>query len=196
MKGLGRSLLAVAVLTAALTRMASADLAGTTVSGTLATSIGAPPIGNLFDPAFNGIDGSGYVPSGFLNSSGPTVAISTSQVEFAHDGYGHAIQADFGADTLLITDTQQPSSTIPMVAFFYDPAFVGLNFAISSDTFPTGTSISHIFPDQISIEIPDRGTGGSYSAVYTLLPVPEPGQARMFAIAASVMLRRRRLTML
>ena len=80
-----------------------ADLTGTQVTGSLQFSA-PPPVGiNYFDPANQYVDGPlGTFPGGSLNSSGTTVTISGTAVEFGYKDSDNTDSANFTGSQLTI----------------------------------------------------------------------------------------------
>ena len=109
-----------------------ADLVGTSVTGTLILN-GGPK--NWFDSA------NGFVPAGYLNTSpsGPTVTISSTQVEFGfNDGTYNQDTADFTGSQLILTDVTSSEGSLPATYTFTDTAFSGLTLSTVSNTFGSG----------------------------------------------------------
>jgi len=118
----------VALVLAASGPVAAGTLIGTQVSGALYFEGYMP---NYFDPV------NGLVPTGYLNTSGSTVTISSNAVEFGFADGTTTITAEFTSSQLIIAD--QPKSTAhynPLQLVFTNAAFTDI--AEVSDTFPDG----------------------------------------------------------
>jgi hypothetical protein len=163
---------------------AHASLTGTSVTGQLLFS-GNPP--NYFDPA------NGFVPAGFLNTSGPTVTISTTVPEFGYQDSVSAIRADFGSSTLLLNDIYTGTGSSGQLSATYkftDAAFAGLAVSTSSDTFLNGGTSPSLVGTTLTIVVPAFVPAGNYNAVYVF--VPEPGFVGAGSAALLLLKRRRR----
>lgn len=161
---------------------AHASLIGSSVTGVF----NLPGYGteNFFDPA------NGYVPSsGYENSAGPTVAISSSATEFGYKDGNSQIAADFGTNTLFGLDIVNGNS-LPLTFQFTDTAFTGLTIAQSNNTFP-GLTYS-LTGDTITIQTATIPNPGFYNAQFVLSSTPEPASAALLAVGGVALLARRR----
>ena len=158
------------------------------VAGTL--TFGSPGGTNYFDPA------QGYVPAGFGNTGGTTVAIGAG-VEFGFNDGANLDTADFTANSLTISD-QTFSSASPffmtffssLSGFFDNAAFVTNGF--SGTLSVTGNTLTFAAPQFDSV-----GTRTSIISFAGGNPgaVPEPATWAMMLMgfgAMGVALRRRR----
>jgi hypothetical protein len=156
----------VGLIVAIAASQARASLIGTSVTGVM--NIGGT---NYFDPT------NGFVPVGPENkTSGITVTISNSAVEFGYQDAASAIAADFSGTQLTLTDNvSTANSLIPLTFTFTDTAFSSLSKV--SDTFLNGGVSGSIAGDVITITwAGSPATTASQSAVFNVgsSPVPEP----------------------
>lgn len=151
-----------------------AALLGTPVTGSLQFSAGSA---NFFDPVY------GFVPSGYSNSSGITVAVSGSAVEFGFDDGANRFTVNFTDDQVTISDLVESSgSNLPFTMTFTDSAFSGQSVAALSNAFPLTYSLS-------GSVLTVRGTGGTVAAGQTLTgslsitPAPEPSTIGLLLVS-------------
>ncbi|MBE7158532.1 MAG: PEP-CTERM sorting domain-containing protein [Rhodospirillales bacterium] len=185
-------LLTAALVTAAHTNRA-AGLIGTSVNGSLTFGSAAT---NYFDP------NNGFVPPGYLNTSGTTVSIASPAVEFGFADGDNTDTANFSAFQFTLEDTVTASASVsvsdnPFTMTFTDPAFSGLTLNKVTDFFPGGLTYS-----LVGSTITVHWAGGSvrtnddYTSTFTLVAVPEPSGWAMVSLGAAgaglVALRRRR----
>jgi PEP-CTERM motif len=152
-----------------LSTCASADsLIGTTVNGQI--YFDGNPV-NYFDPA------NGFVPPGFQNDSGPTVVIDGSPT-FGFQDAANFDQANFGANTLFISDQNTPGSggAYNWEMIFTDSAFTSVTKV--SDDFSNGGLSYSLVGDVLTITwAGDTTNGWDYSAMFdinTASTTPEP----------------------
>ena len=165
--------------------LASASLVGTSVTGSL--QFASYPT-NYFDPA------NGSVPTtGFENTSGTTVTISDSAVEF---GYGTSAVnldfADFTDGTLTITDeTGVVGADFNITLTFTDTAFAGQTITAVSNSFPNMFDAS-LSGDTIVLTeaLFPITAGNSDVALFTITPVPEPASFTCMTFAGAGLLTR------
>jgi hypothetical protein len=168
-------ILAVAALAFLACRPASADLIGTSVTGTLNFDGNGV---NYFDPA------RGFVPSGYLNAAGITVTIAQPQIEFGYMDASNLDTANFTSNQLIVTDTVT-LGTLNWTMTFTDTAFAGLSFTKVSDTFTNGGVTGTLVGDTITVAWP-AGTGtddGLLTATFNVGSVPEPSAIVMVCTA-------------
>jgi hypothetical protein len=128
------TLLALTLLCASALPIKAA-LVGSPVTGSLQFDGGGGL--NVFDPIL------GFVPAGYLNSSGTTVTISSSAVEFGFDDFSSLVSADFTDGQLVLSDhVEATGPDFPFTMSFADPRFAGATISKNSDTFPLTYSLS------------------------------------------------------
>jgi uncharacterized membrane protein len=175
--------LLAAILLPVLAVPGNATLVGTAVTGSLTFS-GDPS--NYFDPGY------GFVPAGYLNTSGTTVTVSDSAVEFGYDDGASRISANFSDSSVTISDlTELPGPTNAFRLTFTDAAFTGQHLVAGADSLPL--SDYSLSGDVITLDY----LGGNPSqeqtldAVFTVTSAPEPATLGFIAISA-LLLRLRR----
>ncbi len=157
----------VATLLSVFALPGNASLVGTSVTGSL-TFAGGPS--NYFDPGY------GFVPaSGYLNSSGTTVTISNSAVEFGYDDGSNLISADFSDNQFTISDrveTGGANNGFEMI--FTDSAFSQQSLLRVSDSFPI--SSYSVAGNVITLDYAGGtpAVGQTLSATFGVSPSPEP----------------------
>lgn len=170
----------------------AAGLIGTSVAGSLTFGSNAT---NYFDP------NNGYVPAGYLNTSGTVVSIASPAVEFGFaDGF-NTDTANFSAFQFTLEDSVTTTSSVSAVAApftmtFTDAAFNGVTLAKVTDFFPGGLTYSLV---NSTITVHWAGgavnNGDDYTSTFTLAAVPEPSAWGMVCLgiagAGVVALRRR-----
>lgn len=169
--------LAVASLCAAFAPPVAhaASLVGTFVTGSLTFS-GDPS--NYFDPGY------GFVPAmGYLNSSGATVTISDSAVEFGYDDGASVISANFSDNALSVSDLIELSGASSGFRLtFTDAAFAGQVVSGVSDDFPfTSYAVSG---DVLTLNYAGAANppvGQTLAASFTLTAAPEPSSKGLIA---------------
>jgi hypothetical protein len=167
-----------ALLTALLTvaTLASADgLTGTTVTGQF--NIGGAPT-NYFDPS------NGFVPSGFQNDAGPTVAINGNPTFGFNDSFNFD-QANFTDATLTISDLNAPfAGAIYWEMVFTDSAFAGASVSSVSDTFDNGGLSFNLIGDNLTVTwVGDTlRSDFDFSATYDITTAPEPSSLGLLGI--------------
>jgi hypothetical protein len=165
---------------------ASAQLLGTTVTGSL--KFGANPT-NFFDPA------NGGVPPGFSNTASPTVVIAEPAVEFGYQDGANRDTANFTNTQLIVTDDVF-SSASNWTMQFTDNAFTSIVEVV--DSFPTGGVTAVLVGNQITLTWAGTFTPGSFRAVYDVsaaAAVPEPGSLALLVgsgVVGLLKLRRRK----
>jgi PEP-CTERM motif len=143
-------------------------LIGTTVNGQL--YFDGNPV-NFFDPA------NGFVPPGFQNDAGPTVVVDGTPTFGFEDG-NNFDQANFSANTLVISDQNTPGSggAYNWEMIFTDSAFTGVTKV--SDDFSNGGLSYSLAGDVLTITwAGDTNNGWDYSAMFdinTSGTTPEP----------------------
>jgi hypothetical protein len=147
----------------------SADLLGTTVTGTL-NFTGLPA--NYFDAA------NGFVPTmGYDNSSSTRVTIADPDVEFGAGFPANTDTADFTATQLILSDmVVSASRNTPFTMTFTDSAFVGLSVTETFDSFVNGGTTATLDDDTLTVSW-NGGlvSPGTLQAIYDLeLATPEP----------------------
>ena len=175
------SLLAPALAALTLALPAHAGLVGQQVLGTVQFGgIGT----NYFDPV------NGFVPVGYLNSTGTTVSISDSSVEFGIGDPSNLDAADFTGLQLIITDDvlSDGISNAPFRMTFASLSS-GLFASISevSDTFANGGLTGSLAGDTITITWGGGDvTQGQMRAVFDInrvQSVPEPASLALTGLA-------------
>lgn len=163
-KALSIGIISAAVMAITMCGTAHAGLIGTTINGDLDIGI------NLFDPS------NGFVPSGYENTAGPTVAISSTATEFGfQDGNDILATADF-TDTGF-TLTEHTTGIRGLTYIFVDTAFTGLSLKEISDSF-SGDAVS-LTGDVLTINTPSVDAG-LFSLSYDFVSdVPEPSSLAM-----------------
>lgn len=125
----------IASLLCAFALPASASLLGSSVTGSLEFA-GSGGL-NSFDPVL------GFVPSGDLNSTGTTVTISSTDVEFGYDDFSNLDTADFTGSQLLISDLVEfGGANTGFTMSFTDAALAGANISSGADNFPLTYSLN------------------------------------------------------
>jgi hypothetical protein len=141
-------------------------LTGSSVTGSLMFN-GNPT--NYFDPA------NGYVPSGYLNTMGPTVTIQAPAVEFGFDDTTNLDLTNFSASQFTVEDVVENSSgNAPFTMTFTDSAFMGMTFNKVSDSFPNGGLTYAVTGDTITINWAGGpvNTNDDYTSTFTVVPEP------------------------
>lgn len=186
-----RCLTAAALVTAAHTSRA-AGLTGTPVTGSL---VFGSDTTNYYDP------NNGFVPPGYLNTSGTTVNIASPAVEFGFGDGSNTDTANFSAFQFTLEDsvvtTSVSAADNPFTMTFTDPAFSGSSLVKVTDFFPGGLTYSLV---DSTITVHWAGgpvtSGDDYTSTFTLVAVPEPSAWAMVGLGAigagTVALRRRR----
>jgi hypothetical protein len=174
----------------AISAAANADLAGTMVTG----SLNSPPLStspNYFDPATM-CGGVSCVPSGYGNSSGTTVTISSAPgpagIEFAFlQGGGSvgtpgqdSITADFTSS--MLTLSENIASGVNPAGFktvFTDSAFSGLTLTKTSDSFAQGGITATLVGTTLTLTAGPNCSGSctwsaAQTATFSFTPVPLP----------------------
>jgi hypothetical protein len=154
------SLIALLAVVLANGPVEAGTLIGTQVTGALHFT-GYPQ--NFFDPMY------GWVPAGYLNHSGTTVAISSNAVEFGYSDGTTTITADFGATQLTVTFSPTDSGHFAgMQMAFSNAAFS--SFSTVSDNFPHGGAGGVLSGDVIRLNWAggDVTNGQVLAAVYSL----------------------------
>jgi hypothetical protein len=141
---------------------------GTPVTGTLQFAGGGQ---NAFDPANNG------VPSGYANSSSPTVTLVSGDniFDYGKTGSYNYDSADFNGGTLTVRDIMNGSGADPWVMTFTDPAFTGISKV--SDNYINGGITPSIIGDEITLTwagsySPTDVLSGTYTAVFNVTGIP------------------------
>ncbi|HZS57476.1 MAG TPA: hypothetical protein VFA65_23960 [Bryobacteraceae bacterium] len=172
----------VAAVMAACVMPCSADLLGTTVTGTLNFS-GLPA--NYFDAA------NGFVPTmGYGNSSDTSVTIADPDVEFGAGFPANTDTADFNATQLVLSDMViSASRNTPFSMTFTDAAFVGLGLTIISDSFVNGGTTATLDDDTLTVSWNGGVVSpGTLQAIYDLeLATPEPSSWLLLLAAAPLL---------
>ena len=169
-------LLRIATVMSILAIPASATLVDSPVSGSL-TFDGDPS--NYFDPGY------GFVPSAYLNSTGTTVTVSETAIEFGFNDGSSLIAADFFDNRLVVSDLiETPGASNSFRMRFTDAAFAGQYLMPASDSFPL--DLHSITGDTIMLDYPGGNptTGQTLTASFVVAPVPEPSTIGFFSIAA------------
>jgi hypothetical protein len=164
------------------------------VSSAQAQLLGASVFGNLM---FNGVTTTNYfdptnglVPTGYLNTAGPTVTIANPAKEFGFDDSVNRDEADFTANTLTIHDVSQAGSVVYRMQFT-SSAFIGLTCTQISSTFPV-TATKTLVGNLLTIDMPTFGAAGDYTAVFQFTAVPEPTSIAAIGLGLAFLIRRRR----
>ncbi len=175
------TLWAAAMLMGILAVPGNAALVGSSVNGSL-TFDGDPS--NYFDPGY------GFVPAtGYLNTSGTTVTVSSSAVEFGFDDGSSLISANFSDSQLIITDlieTSGPTNSFRMI--FTDSAFSLQSLLRVSDSFPlsdysiTGNVISLGYAGSTP------NAGQTLTATFDFINSPEPASLGLISVSAIAIL--------
>ncbi len=162
---------------------ARADLIGTTVTGTLEFNV-IPT--NFFDPANNGVPGTGYLNSADAFDSA-TVVIAPSPTTYGFSDPANLDTANFSATQLTVTDTVYPNyGAVTWTMTFTDSAFTSLTQV--SDNFLNGLS-SSLTGDLITLTwggSPISSDGVTYTAVFDVdgpAPSPEPNTLVVVGVA-------------
>jgi PEP-CTERM motif len=171
------ALLAGMFVILAMALPAKADLIGTSVTGSLQFITPGTP--NYFNPA------NGFVPAGYLNAAGPTVAISATATEF---GFADLINTDtvnFTGSTLTVTD-KVLFGAANWIMTFTDTAFTGLNLVQNSDTFIPGGVTGVLSGDTITLDWAGTLGSGLMTTTFSLTPrttaTPEPSSFLMLGV--------------
>jgi PEP-CTERM motif len=171
------ALLAGMFVILAMALPAKADLIGTSVTGSLQFITPGTP--NYFNPA------NGFVPAGYLNAAGPTVAISSTGTEF---GFADLINTDtvnFTGSTLTVTD-KVLFGAANWIMTFTDTAFTGLNLVQNSDTFIPGGVTGVLSGDTITLDWAGTLGSGLMTTTFSLTPrttaTPEPSSFLMLGV--------------
>ncbi len=154
----------------------AASLIGTSVTGSLVFT-GDPS--NYFDPGYF------FVPPADLNSSGTTVTVSNSDVEFGYDdGIANAYSADFTANQLTVTDQVEGSGdNAGLTMMFTDSAFSNQSLVLASASSPFINNYS-LTGNVVTL----NSAGGSVTAgqtlteTFTFTAVPEPSTVGLLSI--------------
>jgi hypothetical protein len=177
----------VVALVAGGATTSAATLIGTSVTGSVKFGINTR---NYFDASNSFVP-----PTGFLNSppGTPTVTIASPAIEYGF-GFGSdtKISADFGANTLTLSE-QIPAALLEAQHFtFTDSAFAGLSLTETSDTFSHGGVTGTLVGNTLSIEWPGGPIAAPQhvTAVFTF-SVPEPASLGLLGIAAVTLTARR-----
>lgn len=171
----------------------AAGAIGTSVTGSLLFA-GNP--NNYFDPS------NGFVPSGYLNTSGTVVTVASPAVEFGFSDSTNTDLANFSAFQFTIEDVVGQNVGVsatnsPFTMTFTDTAFSGLTLTKATDFFPNGGLSYSLVGDTITI----NWAGGpvkandDYTSTFALSNVPEPSSWGMLGLGvagAGVMALRRR----
>lgn len=148
------------------TLASAGSLIGTTVNGQLYFNINP---NNYFDPA------NGFVPAGFQNDAGPTVVINGSPTFGFRDG-ANFDQANFSANTLMISDQNLGGGASNWTMIFTDTAFTGVTKV--SDDFSNGGLSYSLVGDVLTITwAGDFNSGWDYNALFDISSgstTPEP----------------------
>jgi hypothetical protein len=171
------ALLAGMFVILAMALPAKADLIGTSVTGSLEFITPGTP--NYFNPA------NGFVPAGYLNAAGPTVAISSTATEF---GFADLINTDtvnFTGSTLTVTD-KVLFGAANWIMTFTDTAFTGLNLVQNSNTFIPGVT-GVLSGDTITLDWAGTLGSGLMTTTFSLTPgtttaTPEPSSFLMLGV--------------
>jgi hypothetical protein len=170
MKTLRRLFVAVALIF--LSSSASAQLVGSSVTGTLQFGGSGP---NYFDPA------NGFVPAGNLNVAGITVTISSSATEFGFNDGANLDLANFTNTQLIITDNVGSFGATSWRMTFTSNAFAGVSEV--SDNFPGAGGVTATFVgNTITLNWGGTSTPGNYTATYnvsTTGTVPDGGSTAL-----------------
>lgn len=187
------ALLPLPLLFVVIALPAKASLVGSSVTGSL-TFAGDPS--NYFDPGY------GFVPPGYLNTSGTTVTISGNSVEFGYNDGGSLISANFSDNQLTVADLIEmagPNNGFQMT--FTDTAFAGEYLIRGSDTFPV--SDYSLAGDEITLHYAggNPALGQTVGASFTLAAIPEPSTLGLGFLSglgslAAVLMRKSRLRFL
>lgn len=169
-------LLPISILLSVYALPGNATLVNTSVTGSLTF---AGHASNYFDPGF------GFVPAtGYLNTSGTTVTISDSAIEFGFDDGGSLITADFSDNQVTVKDLiETPGPTNSFQMMFTDPAFAGQYLLRAADSFPlsgfslTGNVITFDYAGG------NPTTGQTLSATFNVTAVPEPSTLGSLSVA-------------
>jgi hypothetical protein len=172
------ALLAGMFVILAMALPAKADLIGTSVTGSL--QFVTPGTPNYFNPA------NGFVPAGYLNAAGPTVAISSTATEF---GFADLINTDtvnFTGSSLTVTD-KVLFGAANWIMTFTDTAFAGLNLVQNTDTFIPGGVTGVLSGDTITLDWAGTLGSGLMTTTFSLTPgtttaTPEPSSFLMLGV--------------
>jgi len=172
------ALLAGMFVILAMALPAKADLISTSVTGSL--QFGSTGTPNYFNPA------NGYVPAGYLNAAGPTVAISSTATEFGFADLINTDTANFTGSTLTVTD-KVLFGAANWIMTFTDTAFAGLNLVQNSDTFIPGGVTGVLSGDTITLDWAGTIGSGLMTATFSLTPgtttaTPEPSSFLMLGV--------------
>lgn len=176
------------LLTAGLLTLAAVPAYATVILGTL--QFGAPAGPNYFDPA------NGYVPAGYGNAAGTSVAVGPG-VEFGFLDGANQDTADFTATSLTITDLSFSSASPFYMTFTSDTAGFFDNLVVGLDTFGSTYSVNG---NTFSFMSPGTNSPGTQTATFTFGgrgAVPEPATWAMMLIgfgAVGASMRRRKTT--
>jgi hypothetical protein len=170
-------ILAVAAIALLACGPASADLIGTSVTGSI--DFGGNGV-NYFDPA------RGFVPPGYLNyTEGTTVTIAQPQIEFGYMDSSNLDTANFTGNQLIVTDTVSNAANFWTMTFT-DTAFTGLPLTKVSDTFTHGGVTGTLVGDTITVFWGGTGTAdGLLAATFDVgvSSIPEPSAIVMACTA-------------
>jgi hypothetical protein len=137
-----------------------------------ATLVGTQVAGGLYFPGRlqNYFDSAnGFVPAGYLNTTGTTVTISATAVEFGYSDGTAVITADFTGNQLMVTDEPQYTATyLPLQLVFTNTAFT--NLTAGADSFPNGGVAASLSGDVITLAWAggDLTEGVSVQAIFNL----------------------------
>lgn len=141
---------------------------------------------NYFDP------GEGFVPSGFLNQNGTTVAFGNTAPEFGFAGPGNEANADFTSPATLVLRGAARGTEAP-----FQMRFTGLvpgsfgSITQLSNSFPDATTSYSASNNIITFTFNGVSTPGAYTAVFAVTSsVPEPAPCKLLLLAGTGLLIR------
>ena len=139
---------------------------------------------NYFDPS------NGYVPSGYLNTSGATVTIGTPAVEFGFLDGANLDTADFTDTQLTVTDHVYSNASNWEMTFLSTTPGLFQGLAKVGDNFPNGGITYSISGD--TIELFWSGTGSSsgdfpFSATFDVQTSGVPEPATLFLLVPGLL---------